>query len=335
MRQYVRDFLVPTATQRSQISEIYVALKACLGETRCIQIGSVARETSVRPPHDLDVLFTVGRWTGSAPDPAAILRELESVLQGFRTQTFGKPVITVQTHSVTLSFVVNGEEVFAVDVVPALEDGKNEFGEPMYRVPEIVRFGHTARRRFELEVKRNERAINWIKSDPRGYASAGRVLHERNSDFRPSARFVKGWRARVKQRRPNFALKAFHVEQVIAGIIGRNEASEIAEAVALFLDRLPTIMSRPQVPDRADGTVFIDEYVRSLTPEERREVEDEGREFLRQLRFIAGVADVEKVLGARPAAAPSAESKPATRVAGAAVAGVAPSIIRNPARPWA
>lgn len=328
IRKYVHEHLTPTPDEREQVTRIYQALKSCLGESRCIQIGSYARFTAIRPPHDLDVLYTIGAWPGTNPDPQSALKAVEQLVRTkFVNPTSFSLQISLQTHSVCVSFYHGAKEVFAVDIVPAYEHGQNEFKEPMYMVPELLRSGHATRRRIYADIAQGRRgAISWIRSDPRGYTSVAAGLNAKNEDFRRAVKFVKGWRAAEKSLNPGFALKAFHAEQVITRRCLQVPGTDVGDAVLDFFQRLRVTMTGPQIADRADPNVCIDEYLRSLTPAERQAVVDAGDRFWQALQDVSSVADLHRLLqsGGGPVRAPS----PA-RVAAPATA------IRSPSRPWA
>lgn len=335
MRQYVRDHLTPTAAEREYISRIYKSVQRCLGESNCLQIGSYARFTAIRPPHDLDVLFVMGDWTGAEPHPGAALRKVCADLErGFANPTPYRIAISVQTHSVSIAFLSGNAEVFAVDIVPAYIAGRNGYGDDTYVVPEIVRAGHAVRQQMYAEAAKGTRSISWIRSDPRGYTTVAASLNQRNEDFRRAAKFVKGWRAACRRLHPEFALKSFHAEQVITRFFQLDDTLEVSDAVGEFFRSLPSIMERPQIRDRADGTVFIDQYLASLSRSARDAVVQAGRDFAGRLGGAASSADIVEILrklaqkSAQPAAAAAAYPTVATQPKRA------PTIISNPSRPW-
>lgn len=335
VRAVVREHLTPTEDQRKAISAIYEELKRCLGDSKCLQIGSYARFTAIRPPHDLDVLFVMGPWRGTMPDPAAALAGLQRTLKdAFRSPTSHRPEISLQTHSVNIALFEGTREIFSVDVVPALVDGMNEFGDDTYRVPEIIREGHRVRREIEVAAARGTRTIAWIRSDPRGYTTVASRLNDANEDFRRAVKFVKGWRRVSRMSQPSFALKSFHVEQILSDLFERGVVGSVSQAVSSFFELLPLMIEAPRIRDRADASVFVDEYVRRLTPSQREEIRRSGERFAASLRKVATKKDLEQLLGVGEDTAPEAGRTSAQHGRLASAAQRVPTPIVNPARPW-
>ena len=141
LRDYVKNHLSPTKAEQDFISTLYAAFKTALGGSS-ILIGSYARFTAIRPLHDLDILFIGGKFDPEHLDARQILNTLQNTVRTqFINPTSYQYEISQQTHSVTVSFLQNGKEFFAVDIVPAFTSGlKNEFGDDIYWVPEIVKY---------------------------------------------------------------------------------------------------------------------------------------------------------------------------------------------------
>src|SRR6185503_776869 len=171
LRKYVQDNLTPTQEERSMVEAVYAAVCSVLGRDRCFQIGSYPRYTAIRPPHDLDVLYSADKWPGAEPDAAQVVADLKGRLEKELVSPPGLSfTVTLQTHSVTISFTHEGEEIFAVDVVPAWTTGsKNEFGDDIYRVPEIILKGHRRRVKTYKRLAQQGGHIDYILSDPKGY----------------------------------------------------------------------------------------------------------------------------------------------------------------------
>jgi hypothetical protein len=165
LEQYARANLSPTKTEREYISTKYNTLKEyLLGAS--FRSGSYARRTVIRPPHDLDVIW-ITRQAAVMDEPTEVMRALAADLKRKYTAAGGVvPLISIQTHSVTLIFD-DFKGGFAIDVVPGVphEDQKNEFGYPIYAVPEIL----TQNRRHRTERYTSGQDIGWIDSDPKGY----------------------------------------------------------------------------------------------------------------------------------------------------------------------
>src|SRR5579864_7159061 len=135
-RDYVKNHLSPTATERATVGRIYDAISVALGN-RCLLIGSYARFTAGRPLHDLDVLFLAGNFDPQHLRPHAVLKSVHSLLdRQFINPTGYRIALSEQSHSITMAFLDGNKEIFAVDIVPAFTSGnKNEFGDDIYWVP--------------------------------------------------------------------------------------------------------------------------------------------------------------------------------------------------------
>lgn len=326
LRSYVKDHLSPTASERALVFAAYQAVCAMLGESACLPIGSYARFTANRPVHDLDVLYVLGDWGGSVPNPTNALAELKArIIQSFVNPTSFAISISVQTHSVTISFLRGDEEVFAVDIVPAYRRGHNGFGEEMYMVPEILTRGHRMRRQLYEEISRTHRVMNWIASDPRGYIHVARDVNGRNADFRKSVKFPKAWKAAWRREDPNFKLKSFHIEQVITRYYQANTEITIFDAISRFFQELPHTVEQAQIPDRANPAVNIDEYVNELTTPERDSILRARDVFLRKLQGLTSGSEVGTLL----------ETEFHASAVAARVAPAVQSVPFAPRAPWA
>jgi hypothetical protein len=190
--------------------------------------------------------------------------------------------ISKQSHSITISFLEGQKEVFAVDVVPAFTSGeKNNFGDEIYWVPEVVLVGRSKRHAlYEIldETKKNEIEW-WLKSDPRGYIRATSQLNSINGDFRKAAKFIKRWKHSTSAAHETFKLKSFHIEQVLFAIFSKNRTINVADSVFEFFCSLPAAITRPQIRDRADQKRFIDEYLGELSDSEK-DVIIQARDFV-------------------------------------------------------
>jgi hypothetical protein len=311
-RKYVKDHLSPTFTERSFVSSVYEALCNVLGATHCLQIGSYPRFTANRPLHDLDVLYVSGPWPGVIPNPAGLLNSLKDKIEKeFKNPTQLVIKVSVQTHSITIAFIDGDKEVFAVDVVPAYPLGKNEFGDDTYMVPELIRQRHMKRQRFYEELARSNRAMGWIKSDPRGYIEVASQVNLANNDFRKSAKFVKAWKWACKELNNMFKLKSFHMEQIITAYFQQSVQLDIYDAVFQFFRDLPKLIERAQIPDRADGSVNIDQYVDDLTDAEKRLIIQARNTFLSKLENFNEDSDVKDLIEVGFALQPVNTSGPA------------------------
>ena len=298
-RSFIRAHLSPTATERTLIATVYGAIKECLGDAKCLQIGSYPRFTAVTPVHDLDVLYVVGPWVSADINPADILAELRrKLLADFKNPTPHRLELVPATHAITMRFLSGSEEILSVDVVPAYIYGRNEFKDEMYVVPELVLRGRRARRRLYDEVARGAHVMQWIKSDPRGYIAIAAQRDQRNDDFRKSVKFVKAWRTSCKDMDESFPLKSFHIEQAVGGYFDTHLDCDIFDAVYEFFCDLPDLIRSARYPDRADRRKKIDEYVERLTDADRTLVDQARDCFLIKLEAIEDSVNIGDLLTA-------------------------------------
>lgn len=289
LRDHVKRQLSPTQEERELVSRIYDAAKTSLGKG-CLLTGSYARFTASRPLHDLDILFVIGPFDPRNLDPQRVLNALAATLRsGFKNPTQHTLQVSLQSHSVTLSFLQNDEERFAVDIVPAYTAGLiNEFGEDIYWVPEILNVSRSRRRaQYEAIAKAKRNEVEWwIKSDPCGYIKAAADLNSKNADFRKVTKFIKRWNHNCKERFEEFKLKSFHIEQRVVGILDEAPSADIADIVFRFFCTLPSAISRARIRDRADRNKFIDDYVNNLTRSEREQIIGARDKFLISLENL-------------------------------------------------
>ena len=168
-RQYVKNNLSPTETERTTVGRIYDAISAAFGN-RCLLIGSYARFTAGRPIHDVDVLFLAGDFDPHHLRPHSVLTNVHSLLdRQFVNPTNYQIAISEQSHSITIAFRDGEKEIFAVDIVPAFTSGnKDEFGDDIYWVPEIVLVAKQQRQaRYEILAKAKRSEIEWWVSPTR------------------------------------------------------------------------------------------------------------------------------------------------------------------------
>lgn len=285
------------------VSAVYAAVCSVLGRDRCYQIGSYPRYTAIRPPHDLDVLYSADRWPGAEPDTGSAINALKGLLENIEAPPGLEFTVVVQTHSVSVSFRRNGVEVFAVDVVPAWTTGlKNEFGDDIYRVPEIILRGHRGRLRMYQRLAERGGHIDYILSDPKGYISVAARANEVNEDFRKSVKLTKKWKWFAKQASKEFKLKSFHIEQIVTSYFREDARLDILGAVTRFFDELHEWIDCAQIPDRADSTRYIDTYVDELTAEQRGIILEARDRFVERLKAFDGNQDAEVLFEIKPRA---------------------------------
>lgn len=299
LREYVKNNLSPTTKEQNLVTSLYNAVKTAIGDN-CIIIGSYARFTASRPLHDLDILFIGGKFDPSNLNPQSTLNDLHGkIKRGFQNPTAYQAKIEQQTHSITISFLENGKEIFAVDIVPAFTSGiKNEYGDDIYWVPEILKTGKRNRAALYAELSKIKKTELewWLKSDPRGYIKAAADLNSQNNDFRKATKFVKRWKHNCKKLDPDFKLKSFHSEQAIYAILRQNPHFDITDAMFKFFCDIPQIIEKPQIRDRADAGKFMDEYIGSLTDEQKEKIVKARDHFLVKLENLAESPSISELL---------------------------------------
>lgn len=297
LRQLAKNRLSPRETERTFVSKVYNSVQDVLGAKNCLQIGSYPRFTSITPLHDLDVLYILRTQNEDTSNADRTLSELQKLLQiSFKNPTRYTLEISRQTHSITIAFKEGDEEIFAVDVVPAYVSGTNNFGEDTYLVPEIFSKSHRAKIQRYKELAESQLQMTWINSDPRGYIQIAREVNEANEDFRKAVKIAKAWKQACCETSDHFKLKSFHLEQVITEYFRATDSLDIFDATFQFFYDIPGLLSKPNIPDRADPDRKIDAYVADLTPLERQTVIQARDHFLIQLENLVSAADVPSLL---------------------------------------
>jgi hypothetical protein len=272
LREFART-LSPKEYERQIITDVYSSIQDLLGQPNCLQVGSYPRFTAITPIHDLDVLYILGDWnkdwsTDSYTPEEAINDLLKNIENNF-VKPNGSVIVSIkkQTHSVSVLFKF-GEQDFSVDIVPAYSYGENEFNQPTYRVPEILKkTKHSARNEMYERKILEGKHTGWINSDPRGYISVATEVGE-NDDFRKSVKIVKHWKEQLKLVDNEMELKSFHLEQIITRYFQNNPQGTIFDAVfTFFVDFQNTVIVENQIFDRANPDKFIDDYIEKLSPE--------------------------------------------------------------------
>ncbi|MEX0934933.1 MAG: hypothetical protein WDZ70_01230 [Candidatus Paceibacterota bacterium] len=271
LREFART-LSPTESERDVVSDLYASFQSLLGSTNCLQVGSYPRFTAVTPIHDLDILYVIGEWHTDWPTdsytPDEVISQLVSNIKNSFVKPEGSRILEInkQTHSVSVVFKF-GEQEISVDVVPAYSYGTNEFGQPTYRVPELLKKNsHAARREMYQAKMANAKHVGWIKSDPRGYISVATAVGQ-NSDFRKAVKIIKYWKHQLVQANKNLKLKSLHLEQVVTLYFQKNPGGTIFDALFTFFVDFPnTALVANQIGDRANPHKFIDDYIEKLSP---------------------------------------------------------------------
>ncbi len=270
LRRYVKDNLSLSDVERDFVTKVYKSFQSITGNN-CIQIGSYSRFTSIKPLHDLDILYFLGDWNQNDHDPHSALASLsDQIISSYINPTKYSIKTSIQTHSVTISYLEDNEkEVFSVDIVPAYAFKKNEFGLDMYKIPEVMKKRHGYKRqKYYQKLIDEKKEMNWINSDPKGYTQVATNLNS-NADFRKSVKFLKAWAKSYKDQKNGFKLKSFHIEQVVSREFENNSSLCIFDAIFIFFTKLTEIISRPQILDRADNKRFIDDYLIDLSQNQK------------------------------------------------------------------
>ena len=304
---YVRDNISPKETERNTISQRYKDLSNMLKGNN-FQSGSFARFTAITPVNDLDVIWELPedilintllkeKILKKTIDPehldiSNVLSELAGRLrEEYKQRNIQVMKIDAQTHSVSIYFGPT-EDDFSIDIVPAVPDGVNNFGEQTYLVPEIIKFHKNVR----LKMYSEKRPMSWIKSDPRGYIKEATVLNNANKNYRHSVKFCKKWKWHLTDRYPNLKFKSFHIEMIIKDLLKQNTDSDSIKIVQLFFASLSNYIDHPQIPDRANNGKYIDDYLNELTQNNKNLVINEGTKSLLIINNINNDSDVNKEL---------------------------------------
>ncbi len=297
LREYVTNNLSPTEQERSLISEIYTTFRD-LFSRNCIQIGSFPRFTAIRPIHDLDMLYIIGEWDDENLDPNEILQDVKHQIDNeFNNPTDYKLDSSLQTHSVTVIFTENGNEVFSIDIVPAYIFGKNEFDLDTYKVPEIANIPHgPARQKLYKALLSEQEEMPWIVSDPRGYIEIAKNVNESNNDFRKTVKLIKAWKSSCKSKDEDFKIKSFHIEQIVTNYFQKHPNADIFSGIFEFFITLPNWLKEPKIPDRVDNSRFIDDYVSELSPEQKSKIIHARDCFLKKLEEITPSLSIEELI---------------------------------------
>lgn len=278
----LRDFartLSPNQEERDLIGKIYQSINNLLWTNNCIQVGSYPRKTSITPVHDLDIMYFLWNRNENAHDPHTVLESLyDKIMSEYKNPTKYAIKVSLQTHSVTISYQENNEEELWVDIVPAYIFGKNEFWDDTYKVPEIVNMKHENRSEIYQKFAQAHKEMWWITSDPRGYISVATNLDWTSKwELRKSIKLIKRRKNNLRDRDidKNLKLKSFHVEQVITQFFQENDSLEVFDAIFKFFTELPGIIWTPnQIADRANADKFIDDYLENFTQEQKDKIKE-------------------------------------------------------------
>lgn len=300
IESYVRQNLSPKPEERDFITARYEELSKIL-EGESFQSGSYARFTSITPVNDLDVIWVLPpRFLEKAVEPqeldaANILKDLARKLEEEYEDLDLAVRIEPQSHSVGI-FFGEADEEFSIDIVPAVPMGStNEFGEDMYYVPEIARLSKNKR----IRKYSSGEAIEWIKSDPKGYKKFAANINERNDSFRKAAKFLKKWKWGCKKNFEDFPLKSFHLELIVMSVFEEKQKLDSYEAIQYIFSNFENYLDEPHFRDRADSTKYIDEYLRELDEESKEKIKvfvKSGGIFLQMIEKSETAEEVVRLL---------------------------------------
>lgn len=298
-REYART-LSPQQNERDFIGKIYQSFNNLVGVNNCIQIGSYPRFTAIRPVHDLDILYVLGDWDENSHDSLSALEQLNTnINENYENPTDYEIEVSLQTHSITVSYLGNGEEVFSVDIVPAYIFSKNEFDDDVYKVPEVLRKKHGKNRvEYYQKIAQEHKEVGWIVSDPRGYIKiASEIDQITNGEFRKTAKIIKKWKNNLADADDKLKLKSFHLEQVIAKHFQDNDSLEIFDAIFKFFIELPEIVDNPnQISDLVNADKFIDDYLDEFTDEQKEKIKFARDGFLIKLENLKESSSINELL---------------------------------------
>jgi hypothetical protein len=336
LKDFARQHLSPTREEQDYVATKYHQLKEFLGQS-CFKSGSFARFTAIHPMHDLDVI-----WVTYNPaimdDPEGLLRELAADLTRQYRGTGGViPKISIQTHSVTLTFSDRDDD-FSIDVVPAVPSSEpsltNEYDDHVFIVPEVLKMNHSHRQAFYASHGSAD-DVSWVYTDPKGYIKHAKALDDDSGgNHRKAAKILKAWRhARKEDLGDMFKLKSFHTEQVCAEMFAKNPSMTVYEALrACFNILADYVVAAPYIEDRAyaltEETKYIDEYLgdESSTKADKELILAEIASAAKTVSSLAGCSRDAEVLAAIKQLVTAMPTQPTPAPARVAYA--------EPARPW-
>lgn len=296
-RQYVQDKISINENDRKFISAVYQSFQDLLGGNNTLQIGSYPRFTAIQPLHDLDILYILGNWNDNNHNPASLLQEVKNkVDREYSNPTKYTIEVSMQTHSITIVFQENGQDIFAVDIVPAYIYSSDEFNQDTYKVPEIAEQRYRKRKQFYEQLQESNIDMGWVHTDPRGYIEIAKQVNKSNNDFRKVVKFIKAWKNSHKEEKEDFKLKSFHIEQVITQYYQENTELEIFDAIFKFFVEIPKIIENPSIEDRANNHKFIDEYINELSQYQRSLITQARDCFLKKLEQFTEISTIQELI---------------------------------------
>ena len=202
-------------------------------ETYSFLTGSYSRNTSIRPPKDVDFFIVLNDKKYGDLKPSELLNLLEKTLKEILPDT----TIFQQTHSVTIEY----DEEFSIDVIPAFE-----INSELYKIPHV-----------------SENSDIWLESNPKIH---GEKLTEANDATNgllvPIVKLLKAW----KRDKCSY-VKSFHLELLAIEIINNSDVESYATGINLFFDNAGNYLENSCIVDPANSDNLVDDY---LTDDERK-----------------------------------------------------------------
>lgn len=294
LREYART-LSPKSSERDLVGKLYQSFNDLFGANNCIQIGSYPRFTAIAPISDLDILYILGPWDENNHTPSTTLQNLfNQISSDYNNPTNFTKKVSLQTHSVTIEFWQNSNMIISIDIVPAYSYSLNKYGQDKYKVPEVIKEKNHSKRNSLTWDALSLHA--WINSDPRGYLKIATEVGV-NHDFRKTVKLIKKWKNDLSDQDEDLKLKSFHLEQAIVNIFQLDPDIEIFNAIFLFFINLPSIISMPnQIPDIANNDKYIDDYLKKLTPAQKKKIIYARDNFLIKLENLKESDPVDNLM---------------------------------------
>ena len=278
---FIKDNCSPTIQERNVAQYEYDFLKHVLAGS-IFQSGSYARYTSITPLNDLDVIWVISeevkkRIFANELKIENILGDLAQKIKYEYKSKNRKINVNVQSHSVTIEFT-DRNNGFSIDIVPAHELNEfNEYGDNLYKIPEIGLISKKKRQKFYENIK-DSSLLNWIKSDPKGYIKLAQKTNDKSPNFRLSTKLLKKWKrawvGKKNFRDLEFKLKSFHIETIVQRIIEYSRDFDVVDILKTVFYKMDHYLSKPNYTDRAQdkdtSLRYIDQYVNELSTEEKR-----------------------------------------------------------------
>jgi hypothetical protein len=229
----------------------------CAWGVDTILIGSYARKTAIYPGKDVDVFTKLTKLTTESANPKMVFEAVRDVL----VKEYGDRA-EPQERSIKVTFPIDGEEDFHVDVVPAVRDGSR------WAIPR-----HDTRQWDAQDVRER-----WVETDPEEF---GRLTTEQNKSSKvngqgayvPTVKLVRQIRRhhRGKTKPGGFYFELLAYWAFEAGATGDSFAEILANTLAAIAAQLngpdeliDPVLGKPYKPapdpaDRASAAALVAE----------------------------------------------------------------------------